>query len=93
MRRDVSLYTADHWNPIDFLGLSLVAGGLVVRIADQTSSWGRALYALSAPLLFSRILFFAQILRFQGPMIQARNLSNEPGACVIVLICWSGDDL
>eukprot|EP00903_Cladosiphon_okamuranus_P019127 g17596.t4 len=70
MRRDFSLYTANHWNPIDLLGLGLVAGGLVFRFADETSSWGRALYALSAPLLFSRVLFFAQTLRFQGPMVQ-----------------------
>lgn len=71
MRRDVSFYIANHWNHIDFLGLGLVAGGLVVRFAEGSKAWGRALYALSAPLLFSRVLFFAQMLRFQGPMIQA----------------------
>lgn len=77
MKRDFSSYAADHWNPIDVLGLGLVAGGVVVRITDETNSWGRALYALSAPLLFSRILFFGQMLQFQGPMIQARDVSVE----------------
>ncbi|CAM9407917.1 unnamed protein product [Scytosiphon promiscuus] len=70
LRRDVSLYIADHWNPIDLLGLGLAAGGFIARFADRTSSLGRVLYALSAPLTFSRLLFFAQLFRFQGPMIQ-----------------------
>ncbi|CBJ29682.1 Ankyrin Repeat Transient Receptor Potential Channel [Ectocarpus siliculosus] len=70
MRRDFGLYAADHWNILDLLGLGLVTGGLIVRCADGDNSWGRALYALSAPLIFSRLLFFAQMLRFHGPMIQ-----------------------
>eukprot|EP00752_Nemacystus_decipiens_P011600 g10301.t1 len=70
LRRDFTLFIADHWNPIDFLGVGLVASGVVVRLADRTSPWGQTLYALSVPLLFSRVLFFAQILRFQGPIIQ-----------------------
>lgn len=72
MGRDFSLYVADHWNILDLLGLGLVTGGLVVRCADGDNPWGRALYALSAPLVFSRLLFFAQMLRFHGPMIQVR---------------------
>ncbi|CAN0095471.1 unnamed protein product [Scytosiphon promiscuus] len=70
LRRGVDLYIADHWNPIDMLGLGLAAGGFIARFADRTSSSGRVLYALSAPLIFSRLLFFAQLFRFQGPMIQ-----------------------
>eukprot|EP00752_Nemacystus_decipiens_P012128 g10753.t1 len=70
MGRDFSLYVADHWNILDLLGLGLVTGGLVVRCANGDNPWGRALYALSAPLVFSRLLFFAQMLRFHGPMIQ-----------------------
>lgn len=71
MRRDFSWYIADQWNLVDLLGLGLLAGGLIVRYTNETSSLGRTLYALSAPLVFSRVLFFAQMLRFQGPMIQA----------------------
>ncbi|CAM9970930.1 unnamed protein product [Ectocarpus sp. 13 AM-2016] len=70
MMRDFGLYAADHWNILDLLGLGLVTGGLIVRCADGDNSWGRALYALSAPPIFSRLLFFAQMLRFHGPMIQ-----------------------
>lgn len=77
MRRDVSVYIADHWNPVDLLGLGFAAGGLVARFTARTSSWGRSLYALSAPLFFSRLLFFAQLFRFQGPMIQVS--SSESG--------------
>lgn len=64
------MYMTDHWNILDLLGLGLVTGGIVVRCADGESLWGRSLYALSAPLVFSRLLFFAQMLRFYGPMIQ-----------------------
>lgn len=70
MGRDFNLYMTDHWNILDLLGLGLVTGGLVVRCTDDESLWGRYLYALSAPLIFSRLLFFAQMLRFHGPMIQ-----------------------
>ncbi|CAM9696418.1 unnamed protein product [Hapterophycus canaliculatus] len=70
MSRDFRLYAADHWNILDILGLGLVTGGFLVRCADGENPWGRALYALSAPLVFSRLLFFAQMLRFHGPMIQ-----------------------
>lgn len=86
MKREMALYAADPWNPIDVLGLGLVAGGLVARVAHETSSWGRALYALSAPLLYSRVLFFAQVLRFQGPMIQVR----QPRAGAELVVCVGG---
>lgn len=86
MRRDSSLYTADHWNAVDLLGLGLVAGGLAVRIADETSPWGRGFYALSAPLLFSRVLFFAQMLRFQGPMVQASSICDDSEACLVLFL-------
>lgn len=79
MGRDFSLYVADHWNILDLLGLGLVTGGMVVRCADGDDPWGRALYALSAPLVFSRLLFFAQMLRFHGPMIQVSCTSREFG--------------
>lgn len=71
MRTEFSLYIADHWNPIDLLWLRFVGAGLVAWASDWTSSWGRSLYALSAPLIFSGVLDFAQMLRSQGPMIPA----------------------
>ena len=63
-------YFEDRWNILDVLGLAWLAGGFLVRWIDSTSPWGRTLYSLGAPVVFSRLLFFAQILPFQGPMIQ-----------------------
>ena len=70
IKRNLSIYLQDPWNFFDALALVMLAGGFFVRLTDGGSPWGRALYALSAPLVFSRILFFVQILQFQGPMIQ-----------------------
>ena len=70
MTRALNIYLQDPWNVFDVLALVMLAGGFFVRLADDGSPWGRALYALSAPLVFSRVLFFVQILQFQGPMIQ-----------------------
>lgn len=69
-RRGIGDYFMDPWNVCDLLGLVLGAWGLIARIADVDSPWGRSFYALSAPLLFFRIPFFAQILPSQGPMIE-----------------------
>lgn len=69
--RDIPRYFRDQWNVLDALGLLFLLVGLVIRWVDSANSWGPAFYALSAPLLVSRVLFFAQILPFQGPMIQA----------------------
>ena len=70
MRRNLNFYRQDPWNFFDALALVMLAGGFFWRLANSGSPWGRALYALSAPLVFPRILFFVQILQFQGPMIQ-----------------------
>lgn len=71
MKRGISIYSRDVWNFVDVAALVLLLGGYLVRVFDSSNPWGRGLYAMSAPLLFARILFFAQILRFQGPMVQA----------------------
>lgn len=80
---DHETYFEDDWNILDVLGLVVLLAGFVVRSNDYTSPWGQALYALSAPLLFSRFLFFLQILQFQGPMIQVR---ITPCACSSVAL-------
>ena len=71
MERDMNAYSRDVWNSVDLTALVILVGGILVRVFDSSSPWGRGLYAMSAPLLFSRILFFAQMFPFQGPMIQA----------------------
>lgn len=87
LRRNWHTYCQDQWNFLDVLGLVMLFGGFIARLADNESLWGRALYALSAPMMFSRVLFFAQILRFQGPMIQVTIISN---AAKELLFClWS----
>lgn len=65
-------YLRDKWNWLECLSLSLLAGGLFVRVVDSDVHLGRALFALSAPLVFSRVLFFGQILRRQGLVIEVR---------------------
>lgn len=72
MNRDIRRYFKDKWNVLDALGLLFLFIGLVIRWKDWTRPWGLAFYALSAPLVISRVLFFAQILPFQGPMIEVR---------------------
>lgn len=70
MVSDLEEYFEDRWNILDVLSLAALLGGFIARSVNSASPWGQALYALSAPLVFSRFLFFAQILQFQGPMIQ-----------------------
>eukprot|EP00903_Cladosiphon_okamuranus_P009487 g9039.t2 len=70
IRTDIGKYLKDKWNVLDTLGLLCVLIGLVIRWDDWSSPWGPAFYALSAPLVVARVLFFAQVLPFQGPMIQ-----------------------
>lgn len=72
MKRDIGRYFIDPWNVLSALGIVCIFVGMVIRWEDWTSPWGPAFYALSAPLVIARALFFAQILQFQGPMIQAR---------------------
>lgn len=73
MRSDLLVYTRDQWNVLDLLGLVLLTCGFVCRTIDRDSSWGRGFYALSAPVVISRLLFYLQLFRFQGPMVQVSN--------------------
>jgi len=83
--KDVDEYFRNGWNVLDILGLSLAAGAFIVRCIDSEEPWGRALYALSAPFFCSRILFFGQVLQFQGPMIRVRHLSEQYQILVLLL--------
>ena len=68
--KDPALYFRGRWNVLDVLAFVTILGGFLARIVDSHGPWGRALYALSAPPMFTRILTLAQILPFQGPMIK-----------------------
>ncbi|CAM9221663.1 unnamed protein product, partial [Laminaria digitata] len=64
-------YVQDEWNWLESISLLLLAGALFYRIGNSDGETGRALFALSAPLVFSRVLFFGQVLRRQGLVVQA----------------------
>lgn len=78
-------YIKDPWNVLDLLGLVFLLVGLIIRAIDWTSEWGPAFYALSVPMLVSRVLFFAQVLPFQGPMIQA-SLGESESLCGVATV-------
>lgn len=71
MWRGVHEYWQDMWNWLDVSALALLALGLYIRVTERGSVYGRAVYATSAPLMFSRVLFFTQIFPRQGLVIQA----------------------
>lgn len=70
MWKDPHLYFRSTWNFVDVLSILISGSGFVTRLVASKSPWGRSLYALSAPFMFSRILSFASVLPFQGPLIQ-----------------------
>ncbi|CAM9728979.1 unnamed protein product [Ectocarpus sp. 6 AP-2014] len=70
MRAGFVEFWRDKWNWLESLSLLLLAGGLTIRIRNSDVHQGRALFALSAPLVFSRVLFFGQFLKRQGLVIQ-----------------------
>lgn len=71
MRAGFVEFWRDKWNWLESLYLLTLAGGLTIRILNSDVHQGRALFALSAPLVFSRVLFFGQFLKRQGLVIQA----------------------
>ena len=70
MIRNIGAYLHDRWNVLDGLSVGILCAGFFYRLVDSSSSWGRALYALSTPFVFSRLLFYAQFLPFQGSMVE-----------------------
>ncbi|CAM9444927.1 unnamed protein product, partial [Discosporangium mesarthrocarpum] len=76
-------YYSDRWNMVDFALLSLLSVGLLFRMvtivegntSGELNTWdnlflAQFFFALSAPVLFSRLLFYIQIFPAQGPLIQ-----------------------
>lgn len=84
MRRDPVGYFHDRWNVLDLLAIVLMCAGWLLRITEGESQWTKGLYALSAPLIFARVLYFAEFLPFQGPMIQ---VSFDSCSTVEILLC------
>lgn len=86
MKRNIRRYFKDQWNVLDLLGILCLLVGMIIIWYDSMNPWGPAFYGLSAPLVVSRVLFFAQILQFQGPMIQVSE-------CPILLYSLRGHSL
>ncbi|CAM9848129.1 unnamed protein product [Scytosiphon promiscuus] len=64
-------YMRDQWNVLDVASLIPLLIGMCFRAARGVEdNAAKACYALGAPLVFARILYFAQVLPSQGPMIQ-----------------------
>ena len=63
-------YLRDRWNVLDLLSLGILGAAFFYRLADSGNPWGRALYALGAPLVFLRLLFYAQFSPFQSSMVE-----------------------
>lgn len=78
VRMDYKIYRRDPWNVLDVAALLLWGGGFVTRLVKNDEIWGQYLYALSAPALFARLLFYGQILPNQGPMIQVGVVAKRP---------------
>lgn len=76
LRRDVEEYVVDRWNLLDVVALNICLVGFIIRVVDNENAWGRGLYSAGAPLMFWRLLFFAQILPFQGVMIQVGDVGK-----------------
>lgn len=71
-----SRYFYDRWNFLDVTTVLFVSISFTFRMMEPNSGDGMHLFvaqfflAASAPLLFSRVLFLAQIGRALGPMTQ-----------------------
>ena len=85
--QDPFKYVQDKWNVLDVASLCLMFMGLCYRaFGDADSNASISLYALSTPLAFSRVLFYAQLLPSQGPMIQVNHTHDgADGACALNL--------
>lgn len=75
-------YWQEKWNWLDAFSLILLSIGLYIRTSLGDPALIRVFYALSAPLVFSRILFFGQVLPRQGLVIQVGACSPVRSACV-----------
>eukprot|EP00903_Cladosiphon_okamuranus_P011809 g11097.t1 len=59
------------WDWLDMSAIFLLASATIANLFQKSGSVGRALFAVSAPLLFARLLFFGKIFKRQGVVIQA----------------------
>lgn len=77
--RDSREYFLDRWKIPQVLALQMSLAGFVVRALYPGSTWGRGLYAVASPLMYWRLLYYAQILPSQGTTIQVGRLLYRLG--------------
>lgn len=72
MYHGVQEYFRDKWNWLDMISLTTLAIGLYIRwwANDDMIATAKVFYSISTPFMFSRFLFFAQVLRRQGLVVE-----------------------
>ncbi|CAN0005184.1 unnamed protein product [Scytosiphon promiscuus] len=84
--RDTREYFLDRWKIPQILALQMSLSAFVVRAANPRSAWGKGLYAVASPLMYWRILYYAQILPSQGTTIQVLySMASELGQFLVVM--------
>ncbi|CAM9832984.1 unnamed protein product, partial [Ectocarpus sp. 12 AP-2014] len=79
-------YLLDHWKAPHFLALVVALAAFLARAIDSDSSWGRGLYAMGSPLMYWRLLCYAQILPSQGSTIRVLYvMASELGQFFVVM--------
>ncbi|CAM9154443.1 unnamed protein product, partial [Hapterophycus canaliculatus] len=85
-KRDTREYFLDRWKVPQILALQMSLSAFVVRAFDPHSPWGRSLYAVASPLMYWRLLYYAQILPSQGTTIQVLySMASELGQFFVVM--------
>ncbi|CAN0367729.1 unnamed protein product [Ectocarpus fasciculatus] len=86
MWRNLARYLLDRWKAPYFLALLLALAAFLARAVDSDSSWGRGLYAVSSPLMYWRLLYYAQVIPSQGSTIQVLyGMASELGQFFVVM--------
>eukprot|EP00752_Nemacystus_decipiens_P004796 g4364.t1 len=64
-------FVKKEWDSLDMSAIFLLAAATTANLVQRSGTVGRAFFAVSAPLLFARLLFFGKIFKRQGVVIQA----------------------
>ncbi|CBJ49208.1 Transient Receptor Potential Channel [Ectocarpus siliculosus] len=86
MWKDLAGYLLDRWKAPHFLALVVALAAFLARAIDPDSSWGRGLYAVGSPLMYWRLLYYAQVIPSQGSTIQVLyGMASELGQFFVVM--------
>ncbi|CAN0538203.1 unnamed protein product [Ectocarpus sp. 12 AP-2014] len=86
MWKDLAGYLLDRWKAPHFLALVVALAAFLARAIDSDSSWGRGLYAVGSPLMYWRLLYYAQVIPSQGSTIQVLyGMASELGQFFVVM--------